>query len=365
MTVPPATKFHCIDLPFPMRRGGTLDGVQIAYETWGELAPDHSNAVLLFTGLSPSAHAASSTADRSPGWWEEMLGAGKPIDTDRYFVICVNSLGSCFGSSGPASLIPGTNEPYRLSFPVLSIEDIAQGGHEVVRALEIEKLFATVGSSMGGMTALVFNLLYPGASRGLISISAAARATPFAIAMRSLQREIIRSDAAWADGTYDIGTGPILGMRLARKLGMITYRSAVEWQDRFGRVRITDDRFTDEPFAMRFEIESYLDAHARKFTGQFDPNCVLYLSRSMDLFDIADHGSDVADALCKVSGDRMLIVGVHSDILFPVEQQRELAEGLKRPGRALEFIELPSVQGHDSFLVDHERFGPILAKFFS
>ncbi len=347
-----------------MRRGGTLSEVQIAYETWGELTPDRNNAVLLFTGLSPSAHAASAKADPGPGWWEDMLGSGKPIDTDRYFVICVNSLGSCFGSTGPASPIPGTNEPYRLSFPVLSIEDIARGGHEVVRALEIERLFATVGSSMGGMTALVFNLLYPQTSRGLISISAAACATPFAIAMRSLQREIIRSDTAWADGNYEIGKGPILGMRLARKLGMITYRSAVEWKDRFGRDLIADDRITDEPFGMRFEIESYLDAHAQKFTGQFDPSCYLYLSRSMDLFDIAEHGTNVADALSKVSGDRMLIVGVHSDILFPVEQQRELAGGLDRAGRELEFIELPSVQGHDSFLVDHERFGPILAAFF-
>lgn len=347
-----------------MRRGGALDEVQIAYETWGELTPDRSNAVLLFTGLSPSAHAAASDADPGPGWWEDMLGAGKPMDTDRYFVICVNSLGSCFGSTGPASAVPGTNEPYRLAFPVLSIEDIARGGYEVVQALGIEKLFATVGSSMGGMTALVFNLLYPQASRGLISISAAARATPFAISLRSLQREIIRSDTAWADGTYKMGKGPILGMRLARKLGMISYRSAVEWKDRFGRDLIADDKLTNEPFGMRFEIESYLDAHAQKFTGQFDPNCFLYLSRSMDLFDIADHGSDVPDALGKVGGGRILIVGVHSDILFPVEQQQELAEGLKRPGREVEFAELPSVQGHDSFLVDHERFGPILAGFF-
>ncbi|HSC08776.1 MAG TPA: alpha/beta fold hydrolase, partial [Steroidobacteraceae bacterium] len=178
--------------PFPMRLGGTLREVEIAYETWGELTRKRDNALLIFTGLSPPAHAASSPEDPSPGWWEDMVGPGRPIDTQRWFVICVNSLGSCFGSTGPASIEPGTGEPYRLRFPVLTVEDIARGGFEVLRGLGLEKVAVVVGPSLGGMTAHAFCAQFPGAARTLVSISAAARSTPFAIALRSLQREMIR-----------------------------------------------------------------------------------------------------------------------------------------------------------------------------
>ncbi len=347
-----------------MYRGGSLNHVDIGYETWGELNASRDNGVLLFTGLSPSAHAASSAEDPDPGWWEGMVGPRKALDTDRFYVICVNSLGSCFGSTGPASHVPGSDRPYRLGFPFLSIEDIACGARAVLRALNIDQLYTVVGASMGGMTALAFNLLYPEMSRGLISISAAASATPFAIALRSLQREIIRSDPDWRDGAYATGSGPIRGMRLARKLGMISYRSAVEWQSRFDRQRVAPDRRDKSTFGIEFEVESYLDAQARKFIGQFDANCYLYLSRSMDHFDVADHGGTVAAGLGKVRCQRALIIGVTTDTLFPVAQQRELAAGLDGNGRRVEFVELPSVQGHDSFLVDIERFAPVVASFF-
>jgi homoserine O-acetyltransferase/O-succinyltransferase len=294
-----------LSAPFPMMRG-RLKEATVAYETWGQPNERRDNGVLIFTGLSPSAHVASSPEDPSAGWWEDMVGPDKPIDTNRYFVICINSLGSCFGSTGPASIDPDTGERYRLRFPVLCVEDIARGGMEVVRALGLESLHATVGASMGGMTALAFCLLYPGATRGLISISSAARSMPFAIALRSLQREMIRKDPAWANGDYSPTTGPITGMRLARKLGMITYRSAHEWAQRFGRERATDERYSDDPFGIDFEVESYLEAHANKFIGAFDANCYLYLSRAMDLFDAADHGGTVDQALQRVRLERAL-----------------------------------------------------------
>jgi len=353
-----------LEQPFEMRRGGVLERVELAYETWGQLNAARDNGVLIFTGLSPTAHAASSPADPTPGWWEDMVGPGRPIDTRRFFVICVNSLGSHFGSTCPASIDPATGAPYRLSFPVLTIEDIAHGGWEVTRSLGIERLAAVVGPSLGGMVVLGYAALYPRGTRSIVSISAAACSPPFAIALRSLQREMIRRDPEWQDGNYPPGGGPIMGMRLARKLGMITYRSAKEWQLRFGRERVTQERRPGGPFGIDFEVESYLEAHAVKFTGQFDPNAYLYLSRAMDLFDLADHGDgSVRDALSRFEVESVLVIGVETDLLFPIEQQQELAEGLANGERAVEFARLPSLQGHDSFLVDMDRFRPVIGDF--
>ncbi|MEM1435310.1 MAG: homoserine O-acetyltransferase [Pseudomonadota bacterium] len=352
------------DGSFPMKRG-TLDHPRFVYETWGQLNSDRSNGVLIFTGLSPSAHAASSPEDPSNGWWEDMIGPDKPIDTDRFFVICVNSLGSCFGSTGPATPDPTTGEPYRLTFPVLTLEDIARGGCAVVEALGIGRLHAIVGASMGGMTALAFALLFPEKTCGLVSISSAARSLPFSIALRSLQRELIWSDPDWQGGNYPLDRPPINGMRLARKLGMISYRSGLEWEHRFGRERATDDLHEGRAFGIDFEVESYLEAHANKFVGTFDPNCYLYLSRAMDLFDAADHGGSLAAGLGRVNCSRALVIGVETDVLFPLKQQRELAEYLHEAGIPVQYHALQSVQGHDAFLVDMDRFRPPIAEFFA
>ena len=352
-----------LDGPFPMRRG-VLHSPSIAYETLGGMAPKGDNTVLVFTGLSPSAHIASSADDPSAGWWEDMVGPDKPVDTNRFFVVCVNSLGSCFGSTGPASINPITKSPYRLDFPVLCLEDIAATGTALLDHLGVETAHSVVGASMGGMTALAFALLFPGRCRRLLSISAAARSLPFAIALRSLQREIIRKDPEWRQGQYQFGQGPVTGMRLARKLGMITYRSAEEWAERFGRERATQEPQRGDPFGIDFEVESYLEAHANKFIGAFDANCYLYLSRAMDLFDATDHGGSLDKALAQVELERALIIGVQSDFLFPLHQQAELAEALRPHVRELAFKRLASIQGHDSFLVDMDRFRPAVAGFF-
>ena len=359
-----ARKLHQIDGTFRMRNGRLTSPV-IAYETWGALNFQRDNGILLFTGLSPSAHAASSEADPSTGWWEQMVGDGKPIDTTKYFVICVNSLGSCFGSTGAASVNPETEQFYGLSFPVLTIEDIAAAGNEVVKTCGLQKLHAVVGASMGGMTALAYSMLFPDVAEALVSISGSSRAAPFAIAMRSLQREIIRSDPAWNNGNYSKDDEPALGMRLARKLGMLTYRSSAEFEQRFGRELIPEERQTGTPFGLDFEIESYLEAHASKFVGTFDANCYLYLSRAMDIFDVADHGGSVEHGLEKVGAHRALIIGVKSDLLFPIDHQQRIADGLRNGTRNVEFHALDSIQGHDAFLVDMDTFRPILCDFFN
>jgi len=358
-----ARKILSIDTPLRLRKGGSLPSYELAYETWGELSTEKDNAILLFTGLSPSAHAASSSADRSPGWWEDMLGSQCPLDSDKYFIICVNSLGSCYGSTGPASINPQTGKRYALDFPVLTLEDIALTADEVVKHLGIEKLAAVVGPSMGGMSALAYLIEFPKKTRSFISISSALRAEPFAIALRSLQRELIRSDATWAEGNYKDGEQPVSGMQLARKLGMITYRSAREWRQRFGRERASERG--GGAFGIEFDVESYLDAHAKKFTGQFDANCYLYLSRALDLYDIAEHGGSIKAALQNVELESALVIGVESDFLFPVHQQQEVVHALSEICNRVRFESLASIQGHDSFLVDMDRFRPIMCDYFN
>jgi len=359
-------KFLTLADDFEMRRGGVLKGVEVAYETWGTLNEAGDNAVLIFTGLSPSAHVSSSQDDPAPGWWEQMVGPSRPLDTRKYFVICANSMGSCFGSTGPASINPTTGEPYRLAFPVLSLEDIATAGKLLVEHLGVAELEAVVGPSMGGMTSLAFAAMFPEMSRRLLIISSAPRTLPFSIALRSMQREMIRRDPEWKSGNYSPGEGPITGMRLARKIGMVSYRSADEWEQRFGRERVPEERKTGDGFALDFEIESYLEAHANKFTGQFDANCYLYLSRASDLFDLAEHGGSLAEAYRLLGPQKITVVGVVSDLLFPAHQQRQLADGIEKadPAKEVTYIEMDSIHGHDSFLVDMDQLRPILQNFF-
>ncbi|HZV23103.1 MAG TPA: homoserine O-acetyltransferase [Luteimonas sp.] len=375
--IPPGTHFFALPSPFAMKRGGALREARLAYETWGMLNAARDNAVLILTGLSPDAHAASNADNSDEGWWEAMVGPGKPIDTDRWFVICANSLGSCKGSTGPASINPGSGDVYRLDFPELSVEDIANAAHALVLGLGVDTLACVIGNSMGGMTALAYLLLHPGAARTHINISGSARALPFSIAIRSLQREAIRLDPHWNHGQYDDARYPEAGMRMARKLGVITYRSALEWDGRFGRVRLDSDRRDDEdPFGLEFEVESYLEGHARRFVRRFDPNCYLYLSRSMDWFDIGEYApgrgvgappgpGDAMAGLARIRVERALAIGVHTDILFPLQQQEQIAEGLRAGGADAAFLPLPSPQGHDAFLVDIDRFGPAVRGFLA
>lgn len=363
--MPDARRWFDLSSPFQMRRGGALIGARLAYETWGELSAARDNAILILTGLSPSAHAAANADDPSPGWWEDMIGPGKYIDTNRWFVICVNTLGSCKGSTGPADINPASGEPYRLDFPELTLEDAANASYELVQELGIERLDCLIGNSMGGMNALAYLVQHPGSARRHISISTAPQAQPFAIAIRSLQREAIRLDRNWNNGHYDDEHYPEAGMSIARKLGVITYRSAMEWVGRFARIRLDSEQREEDPFAFEFQVESYLAAHARRFVRSFDPNCYLYLSRASDWFDLAEHApSGGADAaLRRINLQSALVIGVETDILFPLPQQQQIADGLRAGGAKVDFVALDSPQGHDAFLVDIPRFGAAIASF--
>jgi homoserine O-acetyltransferase len=351
--------------PFPLHGGGVLRGARIAYESWGRLNADKSNAILLFTGLSPTAHAAASERDATPGWWQRMIGPGLAIDTNRYHVICVNSLGSCFGSTGAASINPATGKRYRLDFPEITVEDIARAGWEVVRALGITQLDTVMGPSLGGMTVLAFAALFPAAARRLVSISGSAAASPFAIALRSVQREAILRDPDWQGGQYDPDKPPRSGLRVARKLGTITYRSAAEWRQRFGRERIASNALRANPFAPRFAVEGYLESQAERFTRVFDANCYLYLSSAMDRFDLAEHGGSNAAAFQGLALEKVLVIGVESDMLYPIHEQAAIAEAFDQNGVPTRFARLPSLEGHDAFLVDIPRFDAEIRRFLA
>ncbi|MGH8170147.1 MAG: homoserine O-acetyltransferase MetX [Steroidobacteraceae bacterium] len=361
---PDARHYARLPDPFPIWRGGVLHGAHIAYETWGRLTAARDNAVLLFTGLSPSAHAASSPQDPRDGWWQRMLGPGLGVDTDQYFVICVNSLGSCFGSTGPASMDPASERPYRLTFPDLSVEDIARAGHEVVRSLGIQRVDTVMGPSLGGMVVLAYAALFPGAARRLISISGTLAASPFAIALRSIQREAITGDPDWHRGNYTADQPPRTGMKLARKLGTVTYRSAAEWQQRFDRQPVRPDLERNEPFTAEFSVQGYLESQARRWVDAFDANCYLYLSRAMDRFDLGAHG-DPGEVFRKSGLERALVIGVESDLLFSIAEQRAMALALQEGGAATRFAPLQCIEGHDSFLIDIERFGREIKTFLN
>ena len=350
--------------PFALYRGGVLHQARIAYESWGKLNAARDNAILLFTGLSPSAHAAATERDPAPGWWQRIIGPGLALDSSRYFIVCVNSLGSCFGSTGAASINPATGERYRLDFPEVAVEDIARAGYQAMRALGVERLDTVIGASLGGMSVVAFATQFPQAARRLISISGSPAASPFAIALRSVQREAILRDPDWQGGQYAPDKPPRSGMRVARKLGTITYRSAAEWRQRFGRDPIAGNTHTVSAFAPHFAVESYLESQAERFTRIFDANCYLYLSSAMDRFDLAEHGGSYAAALREVSG-RVLVIGVESDMLFAIQEQAAIAEAFRPNAAATHFARLPSLEGHDAFLVDIPRFEAEIRNFLA
>ena len=348
---------------FRMWRGGRLPEVTLAYESWGTLSDTADNAILIFTGLSPSAHAASSAQDSSPGWWEYMIGPGKAIDTNQFYVVCANTLGGCYGSTGPGSINPDTDQLYGADFPDVTVEDIASSGYYLMRELGVEKLHAAVGSSMGGMSSIAYAMQYPDDIEYLVSISAATQALPLTIALRSLQREIIRSDPDWNEGRYTADSKPLVGMSLARKLGLVSYRAADEWNSKFDRSRLPAEKLTGKRFEREFEIENYLEYNAQKFINSFDPNSYLYLSRAMDWFDIAEHGESISDGLSKLRVNKALVIGVTTDILFPARQQKEIADVMRDTGTNVDYVEIDSVNGHDAFLIDDEHFSPVVKKF--
>ncbi|KAJ9647579.1 homoserine O-acetyltransferase [Exophiala oligosperma] len=412
--------------PLLLDWGGTLPEFEIAHETWGTLNADKSNAILIHTGLSASSHARSTDANPKPGWWEKFIGPGAPVDTDKYFVVCTNVIGGCFGSTGPSSIDPSDGQRYATRFPILTMDDMVRAQARLLDGLGIKKLYASVGASMGGMQSLAFGVHFPDRVEKIVSISGCARSHPYSIAMRHTQRQVLMMDPKWNRGFYYDSIPPHSGMKLAREIATVTYRSGPEWENRFGRRRA--DPRKQPALCPDFLIETYLDHAGEKFSLEYDPNSLLYVSKAMDLFDLgfahqeqtklrrqenlekmmqrpdvsirndlscsltlpsknyeeqestapmdeatssigSEPPQDLVKGMAALRSHPVLVMGVASDILFPAWQQREIAETLRATGNHqvthVELGEDISLFGHDTFLLDLKHIGGNLAMFLA
>ncbi|KAF7728633.1 hypothetical protein EC973_005860 [Apophysomyces ossiformis] len=421
------TGYETFEYPHPvlLDHGGILPKLNLAYETWGTLNSNRDNAILIHTGLSASSHAKSHPKNTKPGWWEEFIGPGRHIDTNKFFVICTNVIGGCYGSTGPSSIDPADGERYATRFPIITIFDMVRAQFLLLDHLGIDKLHASVGSSMGGMQSLAAASLYPDRIRRLISISACARSHPYSIALRHTQRQVLMSDPNWNKGFYYKGIPPHIGMKLAREIATISYRSGPEWELRFGRKRFQENQ--SPALCPDFLIETYLDHQGERFCLQYDANSLLYISKAMDIFDMSKSATDklaqqrqlnlpkleqilkrqsvdpqtTAKVCRSVAGmpsalethtqpanqddinskprlsslssdpamqdlvkgmERItmptLVLGIQTDLLFPVWQQKEIAECLRSAGnKSVTYYELDAMYGHDTFLIDRVSVG--------
>lgn len=345
------------DKPLHLAAGVTLSPFQIAYQTYGELNADKSNAILICHALTGDQHVANQhPVTGKPGWWEALVGPGKVIDTDRFFVICSNVIGSCLGSTGPASLNEESGQAYGLGLPVITIKDMVRAQAMLVEHLGIERLFSVVGGSMGGMQVLEWAASYPERVNTAVPIATGARHTAQNIAFHEVGRQAVMADPDWRGGAYlKDGRHPGKGLAVARMAAHITYLSEPALHRKFGRN--LQDR--DQPtfgFDADFQIESYLRHQGITFVDRFDANSYLYLTRAMDYFDLAsEHGGMLSKAF-KGTKTRFCVVSFTSDWLFPTEESRMVVHALNAAGASVSFVEIETDRGHDAFLLDEPEF---------
>ena len=351
--------------PFLLESGATLAPVTIAYETYGRLNREKSNAILILHALSGSAHAAAepSQDDAYPGWWGDCIGPGKAFDTDRFFVICSNVLGSCYGSSGPNSIDPATGEPYGLNFPVVTIGDMVRAQEQLIDHLGIEKLLCAAGGSMGGMQVLEWAASHPGRLRAAIPLATTARHSPMLIAFSEVGRQAIYADPAWNSGDYyGSGKKPDAGLAVARMIGHITYLSDESMQQKFGRRLQTREQFGYE-FRTEFAVESYLKYNGNNFTRRFDANSYLYVTKAMDYFDLSLPAGSLAAAFASSANLKFLVVSFTSDWLYPSYHSRELVKALQAIGADVTYVDVESTWGHDAFLLELDTMTDLIGSF--
>ena len=335
----------------PLDGGGELTRVELAFETYGDLNADRSNAILLCHALTGDQYVASPhPITGKPGWWERMVGPGKPIDTDRFHIICANVIGSCMGSTGPASEA-SDGHPYAMRFPVITIRDMVRAHIGLLDMLDIETLHAVVGGSMGGMQALSLAANWPDRARRVLVIASTSRHSAQNIAFHELGRQAIMADPRWQDGSYYGGDGPDNGLAVARMAAHITYLSEEALTGKFGR-NLQDREAKSFGFDADFQVESYLRYQGSGFTRRFDANSYLFITRAMDYFDLAEeHGGSLAQAFAG-SPARFCLVSFDSDWLYPTAESRHIVHALNAAGAPVSFVELSAPFGHDSFLLD-------------
>ncbi len=356
--------------PLHLEGGDSLAPVTLAYETYGHLNADASNAILLLHALSGDAHAAGrhSPTDRKLGWWDVMVGPGRAFDTDRYFLICSNVIGGCQGSTGPSSRDPATGtstppHPYGARFPVITIGDMVRAQARLLDALGIEQLLAVAGGSMGGFQALEWATALPERVRGAILLASSARSATQTIAWNSIARQAIMRDPRWRGGDYYGHEPPANGMAVARMIGHITYLNDASLEDRFGR-RLQSSNAPAFVLGPEFAVESYLDHQGDIFNARFDANSYLYITKAMDYWDLPSRYGSLDTAMARAHAD-FLLLSFDSDWLYPTAESAAIAASLRRVGRRAEHIDLHSDAGHDAFLLDHVAQEPIITEFLA
>lgn len=352
--------------PLPLENGAALPELQVAYQTWGTLNAAHSNAILICHALTGDQFVLGPhPITGKPGWWEQIVGPGKPIDTDRYFVICSNVLGGCMGTTGPRALNPQTGAPYGLDFPVITIGDMVEAQARLIEALGIDHLLAVVGGSMGGMQVLEWSARYPARVASAICIASAAHHTAQNIAFHEVGRQAIMADPDWADGDYlTRDTIPRKGLSIARMTAHITYLSEPAIARKFGR-NLQDKAEVSFGFDADFQVESYLRHQGSTFVERFDANSYLYITRAMDYFDLAARANGNLAEVYRNAATRFCLISFTSDWLFPTEETRRIVHALNAVAANVSFVEIASDKGHDAFLLDEPVMADALRGFIS
>ena len=354
------------DEPFTFESGRTIPGFTLRYETYGRLNAAGDNAILVCHALSGDHHCAGfhSLSDRKVGWWNNIIGPGKALDTNRYFVLGCNVLGGCQGSTGPLSVDPETGQPYGINFPIVSIRDMVRTQERWLRAIGVTQLAGVIGGSMGGMQVLEWGITFPGFVRKLLAMATTARESAQAIAFNEVGRQAILQDPDWNEGNYASGEGPRVGLAIARMMAHITYLSDASMARKFGRRTVANSKESTGAFDVQFEVESYLRYQGKSFTNRFDANSYLYITRALDQFDLAAGHGSLEAALQPVTADA-LVVGFTSDWLFPPNQNRAIVTALLRAGKQASYAELTTDLGHDSFLLESPELYALVRDFLA
>jgi len=349
--------------PLRLECGQSLNNVEVAFETYGHLNSAGDNVVYVCHALTGSAHAAffNTPEEERPGWWDGLIGEGKALDPARYFIVCANLLGSCYGTTGPTGRNPETGRPYGMDFPPVTTRDMVNVQKRLLDSLGVTQLALVIGGSLGGMLTWQWAVDYPDFVRAVIPIAGTVQGSPWMIALNEVARQAIYNDPSWQQGRFAQGN-PANGLALARMIAMISYRSHRQFAQRFGRARVDPQPEKELDFANRFQVESYLHYQGQKLVQRFDARSYIYLTKAMDLHDVARGYGSLKEALSRIRAE-VLVIGIDSDVLYFPSELQETVGLLRQLGKKVNYEEITSIYGHDAFLVEYEQLNRMVGSF--